>query len=224
MFRESLNRNGVIDMQRRLLFLAVPLLLLLIAVSALTRWWPGIAPEPLSSEHYYRQGLAAGEEGRWEAAISAFDRALALDAENGRAYHNRAVAKRVTGDLEGAVADYDRALAVTNRTVLEYAMAFRGRGAVREVQEDLVRAESDYSRAISLAPDYALAYLCRALVRLRLDEAGGARSDLQWVIQNATDPDLVQEAADALLLLDGIPGVLHQPEDLPGRQTPTVAI
>src|SRR5579875_3684883 len=56
------------------------------------------------------QGIKAADDGDYEAAAEAFEKAIDADPSNARARYNLALAQQNLGDLEGAVATYLRAI------------------------------------------------------------------------------------------------------------------
>jgi Flp pilus assembly protein TadD len=96
-------------------------------------------------------GLARAWQGDFDAAIAAFDSAIALAPKSAFAYLNRGIAYRFAGDPDRALADLDRAVAYAPdeaRGYYQRSLVLRDRGA-------LSRARADERRAIDLDPDYA---------------------------------------------------------------------
>jgi len=132
---------------------------------------------------YQRAGLifrALGEEERavesLEAAIAAYDRALAMDPRNTLAHHNRGVALSDLGRFEEALAAYDRTLEIDPRD----ADAHNSRGTL--LCDHLGRpgeALAEFDRTIEINPGYRSAHSNRgnALNYLGRTEEALAASD-----------------------------------------------
>jgi tetratricopeptide (TPR) repeat protein len=88
--------------------------------------------------------------GRMDAAMSAFDAAVAADPALPQAWAARAGAAFQAGDLASALADLDRSL-----DLAEDPTAFFNRGMIHEARKDWDRAAADFSSALALAPDDA---------------------------------------------------------------------
>jgi hypothetical protein len=95
-------------------------------------------------------GLSRAWERDWEAAIAAFDRAVALAPRSSAAYLNRGLAWRSRGDLDRALADLDRAILYAPQA----ARGYYHRSLVLRERGDLRRARSDEARAVELDPAY----------------------------------------------------------------------
>jgi tetratricopeptide (TPR) repeat protein len=96
-------------------------------------------------------GLALAWRGEPDAAIAAFDRAIALAPKSGFAYLNRGLAYRLSGDPDRALADLDRAVAYAPHS----ARAYYNRSLVLREKGALARARADEKRAVELDPRYA---------------------------------------------------------------------
>jgi len=123
-----------------------------------------LAREPDDCWVWNRLGMALHQDERYEEAIGAYDRALALepDADDGAVIvGNRAHALHELGRDAEARADFDRAIADDPRL----PSAWTGRAAVRKDADDLAGALADYERAIELDPRHVGAICQRAMVR-----------------------------------------------------------
>jgi tetratricopeptide (TPR) repeat protein len=132
-----------------------------------------------------RTGNAAFGDGRYEAAIEAFSRAVLagdLDPEAlAITFNNRGVAYSELGDYDRAIADYGQALKLvpgdpTAIKNLRIAHIRRAGAAARLGEQDAALA--DYTRAIELEPDHPLAYMRRGQLRLDRGDAAAAVADL----------------------------------------------
>lgn len=160
---------------RDLSFLAATALSLLIAAGT-------VHADSIGEVH---TGNAAFGEGRYEAAIEAFTRAILagdLDADAlAITFNNRGVAYSELGDYDHAIQDYGQALALTtgDRTAiknLRIAYIRRATAEARLGEQELALA--DYGKAIELDPEHPLAYMRRGQLQLDRGNAAAAVSDL----------------------------------------------
>ncbi|NJN96831.1 MAG: tetratricopeptide repeat protein, partial [Anaerolineales bacterium] len=119
-----------------------------------------LSKNPNDPQAYNMRGSVLGQSGRYQEAITDFDKAIALDATYAQAYANRALANRQLGQVDLALADYDRALDID----AAYAVAYVGRGMVRRDKGQLLEALQDFNKAIQIRPDNAQAYYNRGLL------------------------------------------------------------
>ena len=116
-------------------------------------------------------GILHRRAGEPEAAIRAYDRALAIAPEMGEAWLNRGAARLAADDAEGAIADFDQALSLQ---VSRPERAYFNRAMAREALGDVAGAYADYLAAFEIAPGFAPAE--RALTRFEVaapDDAQG---------------------------------------------------
>lgn len=88
--------------------------------------------------------------GKYEEAVSYYNRALALQPRHAEALSNRGNALKALGRFEEALASYDRALALRP----DYATGHSNRGAVLAEMGRLPEALAAYDRALALQPDH----------------------------------------------------------------------
>jgi TolB-like protein/Flp pilus assembly protein TadD len=109
----------------------------------------------LQGRQSYNQGDAAG----YQAAVTAFRAATALDPHYGAAYADLAVAQWWVADTTGSTADYESALAAADKAVAlapELAAGYSARGFVRAViRFDFAGAQADLDKAVALSPNDA---------------------------------------------------------------------
>ena len=137
----------------------------------------------------YNSGLARHAMGRYAAAISDYDWALALDPNYIAALGNRAVAKRDSGDFDGAISDYDRVIDLAPNS----AVAYNSRGAVQQARGALAEARRDHDRAVEIDSKYALGYMDRGILRYQQKDWAGALADFGRTLDlSGEDVDQVQ--------------------------------
>jgi len=114
----------------------------------------------LARDHYQR-GMALHREGRLDAAVEAYGRALAAEPGFAEALNALGIALQQQGRLEDAIPHYRAALAAKP----DYASASSNLGAALASLGDLAQALPWYRRAIELRPDHADAHynLAKAL-------------------------------------------------------------
>lgn len=159
---------------------------------------------------YANDRLTSGD---YEAALNAYDEAIALDPTYVVAYYNRGLTYVNLGALDLALEDYRRVLTLDP----DYAPAYRQRAKIHARRGDLERALADYDAALArnpkeaslyhdraniyyrlklydraienydeavrLDPDYIEAYLNRGLTRVAKDDAVGALEDYNQALR-----------------------------------------
>jgi tetratricopeptide (TPR) repeat protein len=132
-----------------------------------------------------RTGNAAFGDGRYDAAIESFSRAiLAGDLEPEAlaiTFNNRGVAYSELGDYDRAIKDYQQALALVPKdptAIKNLRIAHIRRAAAESRLGDQTAALADYNRAIELEPDHPLAYMRRGQLQLDRGDKAAAVADL----------------------------------------------
>ena len=108
-----------------------------------------IERNPNAPGPYNVRGTAYGKAGRYEQALSDFNKAIELDPNFFQAYANRALVYRRLGRQDLALRDYDRAIVANPR----YAQAYIGRGKIHCEAGRTTKALSDFERAVQVQPD-----------------------------------------------------------------------
>jgi len=146
--------------------------------------WPGVvarvadelrglaasALDPAHASEHAELGAALQAQGKPDAALASYARALVLDPNHIEAHNGLGMALQVLGRADEALESYRRALKLDP----SYANAHNNIGSVLQTQGKLIEAVESYRRAIALKPDYARAYsnLGLTLESLgRIDEA-----------------------------------------------------
>jgi serine/threonine protein kinase len=171
-----------------------------------------------SSERWLEEGSALQEAGRYEEAIEAYSRAIALDPQNAYAYSVRGDAYSDLEQYRRAIKDYGRAIALDpqnaetyndrglayaslnqhelaienyNRAITinpQVASAYGGRALANFALRAYRRAIEDYDRAIALDPRYAVAYGGRGRAYYHLGDYRRAIWDFDYALQ--LEPDI----------------------------------
>lgn len=125
-------------------------------------------------------GTAYGAMNRPDSALVMYDRALAIDSTLGRTYANRAIVHLRLEQPREALEDLDRASALlpvqTPTFHFPRGNAYMRLGRYRE-------AEEEFGNAIEAGQLVTDARFNRAACRLRLNDAAGAREDLEAVLR-----------------------------------------
>ncbi len=132
-----------------------------------------------------KRGNDRMQVGDYNAAIAAFDEAIALMPTTPTAFAYRGQAREQQGDLKGASADYSH---IPNGDP-QFVFTYIARGSVRMAQGDMVGANFDFEQAVALAPGNAQVLAARAGAKSRLNDVDGAIADADQAI--ALDPKLV---------------------------------
>jgi tetratricopeptide (TPR) repeat protein len=139
--------------------------------SELSIWNHTVQNCPLNDRAYLSRGSAYWASGRLDAALSDYDRCIALNPRYAKAYIGRGNVLGEMGRYDEALKDYERAL----RLKPDLADAHNGRGSVLAYQGRFDEAIGEFNRAIALEPDFAQAHYNRAT-------AFDAKGDLETAI------------------------------------------
>ena len=155
--------------------------------------------EPNHVDALHLMGLAAGQQGRYQAALELIGKAIRLGGEVPDFHNNLAEAYRALGRIDRAVAAYRRAIALAP----DFVGAHLNLGGVLCERGEFEEAEACYRRAIAARPDMALAHYNLGDVlktRGRLDEAVAC---LRRAVELAPDLAMAHNNLGATLQLQG---------------------
>jgi tetratricopeptide (TPR) repeat protein len=113
-----------------------------------------------TKEEWNRVAKAHFKAGHYREALEAYDRVLALDAEDEWAYANRAETLAKLERYQEAIRDFSRALELNQ--VNDWAWAHRGEAY--RLSEQYPEALADFEQALKLDPDYIWAVMSRGQV------------------------------------------------------------
>ena len=139
-------------------------LLGIVGVFLVLGWWQRKWTAPQNALKRNQAGLRLFGQGKYEAAVREFTKAIQLDAKLTSGYHNRATANRQLDRQDEALSDFETVLQLHPGQV----DALLGRGEIWMQQGDRQRALVDFEEALRLAPECTAALCLRG--RLRLDE------------------------------------------------------
>ena len=71
--------------------------------------------EPRDADFYNNRGIAYGERGQYDDAISDFTRALEINPRYAEAYYNRGLAYIRKGQYDQAISDFNKAVEINPR-------------------------------------------------------------------------------------------------------------
>ena len=108
-------------------------------------------PPALAARAEFERGRALANEGKRDAAISAYRAAIARDPNYAEAHNNLANLLRELGDAEGAATHYETAA----RCRPDYALAHFNLACLRQAAGQLDAAREAYAKAIAAKPDWA---------------------------------------------------------------------
>lgn len=123
-------------------------------------------------------GLALLELKRGEAALDAFERAIAAQPDCVEAHFNRANALKQLGRWKEAVLAYERAISIKP----DYAEAYCNLGVVQNDLQHMDAALASFERAIAIDPENATAHCNKAFTLLLLGdfERGWRLYEWRW--------------------------------------------
>lgn len=142
---------------------------------------------------------------KYGRTTAGYDKALESNPDNTDAYCERGDAYAEAGEHGKAIADYSRAIELDPR----YAPAYFNRAYAYGEIGEYDKAIADYSKAIELDPNDAQAYYNRGLDYQNTGEVPKAVSDLEKCLALSTDPEITEEAQQAL----------HEISNSPRRKT-----
>jgi tetratricopeptide (TPR) repeat protein len=160
------------------------------------------APGPQDADSYAVRGAQLLTNGDYDGAITAFDRALAIDPRP-ESYYNRGLAYHSKKNIDKAIADWNTVINLDARDV----RAYRQRGNGYFTKGDFSLAIADYSRAIELDPKDPKAYYNRGVVFQTRGELARAAADFNTVITLGGDADAERDARARLSQLESSPRV-----------------
>jgi lipoprotein NlpI len=135
------------------------------------------------AKSYVDFGVANGGKGDLDAAIKAFDQAIAIDPKYAPAYFYRGLAFSSQNRPDDAVTNYSQAIQLDPN----YKQAYYQRGSLRGEKGDFENAISDFSQVIKLDPKFAAAYYQSGHVRYFKGDLDNASDQLNQAL--ALDPN-----------------------------------
>jgi Tfp pilus assembly protein PilF len=138
-------------------------------------------PTPVP-QAYFSLGIVFGESGQLDAAISSYNKAIALNPAYYEAYENRGYIFEKMEQLDKAIDDYNQVIAMKPSRY----RAYYNRGAVFGKMGQFDRALADYDKVLALNPSYYEAYNNRGAVLINMGRLEEALADYDQAM--ALDP------------------------------------
>lgn len=129
-----------------------------------------------------------------KSTIAQHDEAIKSEPGNADGYLRRGDAYADMGEYRRAAGDYDTAIRLDPRLALAYFNRAYAYGEMGQYD----KAIADYTKAIELDPADAQAYHNRGLDYINKGEASCAISDLEKAMELSSDPELTEDAQQAL--------------------------
>lgn len=140
---------------------------------------------------YNNRADAYMSEGKYELAISDYDRSVMLNPRFAKAYNNRGVAYAKTGDLSRAVQNFAAAIDFDG----QYANAYVNRGDAFLRQREFHKAFSDYDAALKIKPDSTNAWSGRCWAQAQMGELPQALKDCNEALRTGPSSSALQARA-----------------------------
>jgi tetratricopeptide (TPR) repeat protein len=114
----------------------------------------GIKQNEIDAAVYFYKGFNEDEKQNYDAAISNYEKAVAINPKLVEAYNNLGSAYDDKGDIETAIFYYKKAIAINPK----FAGAYNNLGIAYINKGDIETAIIYYKKAIAINPEYAKAY------------------------------------------------------------------
>lgn len=135
----------------------------------------------------HQRGQSALAQGDYEAALGAFNDAVASGDHLAEAYANRGIANEALSNYDSAVSDYTEALRLFGPDSPEASEVVNNRGVAFLKLRKQEEAMADFDAAIKAKPDYAEAFANRGRAFLDQEDYDAAITDLDHAIELKVD-------------------------------------
>ncbi len=150
---------------------------------------------PMHSRVLYNRGTILYRKGRFDRALSDFDRVIVLEPNHYSAYNNRGNAWLEKGNFNRALADYNKTIELNPG----HSRAYNNRGTIWYKKRKLDKALADYNKAIQSDPGYSGAYNNRGNVWYEKGHLKKALADYNKAIKlNPGNREAVKNRAEIL--------------------------
>jgi Flp pilus assembly protein TadD len=95
----------------RLMWIILPIVLIFLFSCASSQQKKS---EPTDARFYNNRGIAYGEKGQYDQAISDFNKAIEIKPGYDKAYNNRGIVYRLKGQYDRAISDFKRAIEINS--------------------------------------------------------------------------------------------------------------
>jgi tetratricopeptide (TPR) repeat protein len=140
-----------------------------------------------SAGTFFSQGLTYYDQGRWQAAIRAFERAARAEPGYELAYFALGITYSRLEFWEKALASFAKAIALSP----DHAESYLGLGVTYTVLGRNNDALEVCKKAVQIKPEYAQAHYALALIYLKLGDRDSAVKE--WGVLKKLDPILADE-------------------------------
>ena len=132
-------------------------IILLLASPAICEYNNTAIGDNNSADYWLDQGGLFATYGSYTAALEAYKKALALDADNSKAYYDISVAYAELGQLDKALVEINRAIALDS----SHSQYFYGRAWILLKAGRMVEAQENFQKAAEMGNLDAIGYLSR---------------------------------------------------------------
>jgi tetratricopeptide (TPR) repeat protein len=108
----------------------------------------------ITAQTYSTQGLIYSENGRYDLAISEFNKALKIAPSSPELYNNRGIVYSKSGQYDLAISDFTKAVELAPNAT----QAYYNRGITYLIKDQYKLAFSDLNKALDIDPLYKSAY------------------------------------------------------------------
>ncbi|RTL96509.1 MAG: tetratricopeptide repeat protein [Hyphomicrobiales bacterium] len=147
------------------------------------------APDPVALAAALERGDAFYKKRKYDRAVAAYSRAVALAPNEPSTYSARARARLQKGDYDGALADVNRALEIDP----SYITAYHARALILIKKREPEQAIADYDRAIEMKPDFAPLYFGRGSTWYSIGDFDRAATDLDRALRLDPKSDMARQ-------------------------------
>src|SRR5690554_11830 len=146
-------------------------------------FFTAIQLEPRYEWAYLDRGMALADMGKTTDAQKDFFKALELKPNWGDALYCLGVCYQDQGEPQEAMDYFQQAVKNMDETALFKYKTYNNIGILYNHQQKYNTSISFFDKAIALNPNYALAYINRAIARYQLNDMNGVCADLQKAVE-----------------------------------------
>ncbi len=151
-------------------------------------------------KYYLDLGITETNNGNYDKALTALDKALELKPQSALCYFSKAIAFYNKGDIESAYANYGKAIEIDNKMIDAYYN--RALIILSDEKSDIIALQSaleDFNTSIKLDNKFIDAYYYKAVTQKKLKDYNGALETLNKVLE--IEPNAIYSKALKKLLL-----------------------
>lgn len=151
-------------------------------------------------KYYLDLGITETNNGNYDKALTALDKALELKPQSALCYFSKAIAFYNKGDIESAYNNYSKAIEIDNKMIDAYYN--RSLIVLADEKSDVIALQNaleDFNTAITLDTKFVDAYYYKAVTQKKLKDYNGALETLNKVLE--IEPNAIYSKALKKLLL-----------------------